>query len=281
MNKLNSLLKEYDLLHKKEEFVKEFKTSIGIKKILSNNENEIPVGSSKLGGLPDLPQNLSFPTYSNGYLTFLAQFNLEEVRPYDKDKLLPDKGILYIFYNVVDQPWGFDKNDKDGYKVLYFNGEINELIRTPYPITTDEYFPLKYFKVEFRNLFTLSEDLDDVDLNDEESDNYFEFRSELMQLNEDENEDESNPIHYMLGEPFNIQNDVFEEIAYYDNNEKFEWSSREIRRQSNNLVLLFQMDSDDDLEVMWGDSGILYFCINENDLLNKKFDQTKFILQCY
>jgi uncharacterized protein YwqG len=74
------------------------------------------------------------------------------------------------------------------------------------------------------------------------------------------------PAHYMLGEPLSIQNDVFEEL--YD--------------RQGEPVLLFQIDSDEeDLEVLWGDSGLLYFCIQKEELLNIEFDKVKFTLQCF
>ena len=58
-------------------------------------------------------------------------------------------------------------------------------------------------------------------------------------------------------------------------------TEEEIKLKSRELALLFQMDSDDDLNVMWGDSGIIYFCIDKKDLENKAFSNTKFTLQCY
>jgi uncharacterized protein YwqG len=60
----------------------------------------------------------------------------------------------------------------------------------------------------------------------------------------------------MLGFPFSIQNDVFEELEY----------------SPEETVLLFQLDSDEeDLEVLWGESGILYFCIDKTSLNKKLF----------
>ena len=98
---------------------------------------------------------------------------------------------------------------------------------------------------------------------------------------EREGELSAHPMHYMFGVPFNIQNNVFEDVIYYDNEEKIGWDSKEIKQKRNDMVLLFQMDSDDDLDVMWGDAGMLYFCIDKIDLQNERFDQTKFTLQCY
>lgn len=283
MHIIDQLLEEYNLTHKKEDILKIAASSIGIVKELSS-ESDIPIGSSKFGGLPDLPAHISFPKYYNDYLSFLAQLNLQEVSPYDKENLLPKTGILYFFYDVVDQPWGFDKDDKECFKVFYFDGDAKELTRTSYPEKTEEYFPLPAYKATFNEIVSFPEEVTGIALNDEELDKYYLFRGSTMQQTgkvESEGKVSTHPMHYMFGVPFNIQNNVFEDIIYYDNEEKIDWDSKEIKQKRNEMVLLFQMDSDDDIDVMWGDAGMLYFCIDKNDLQNERFDKTKFTLQCY
>jgi uncharacterized protein YwqG len=44
--------------------------------------------------------------------------------------------------------------------------------------------------------------------------------------------------------------------------------------------LLLQFDSDDDLNVMWGDVGMLYFWVREADAAAGDFRQPWLILQC-
>ncbi|MCX6878962.1 MAG: DUF1963 domain-containing protein [Verrucomicrobia bacterium] len=44
--------------------------------------------------------------------------------------------------------------------------------------------------------------------------------------------------------------------------------------------LLFQMDTDDDLKIMWGDAGMIYFWVRRDDARKLKFDNTWVILQC-
>jgi uncharacterized protein YwqG len=46
-------------------------------------------------------------------------------------------------------------------------------------------------------------------------------------------------------------------------------------------LLLLQLDSDDPIDVMWGDGGMLYFWIRRDDLANRRFDKTWMTLQCY
>jgi len=90
------------------------------------DETLLPLGSSKLGGYPDLPPGWLWPTTAlprpsfmvpgapraplSGMrlppddiiaLPFIAQIRLGDVHPYDIERLLPSTGILYFFYNPV------------------------------------------------------------------------------------------------------------------------------------------------------------------------------------
>ena len=43
--------------------------------------------------------------------------------------------------------------------------------------------------------------------------------------------------------------------------------------------LLFQLDSDESMEMMWGDAGRIHFWIREQDLKNRDFGQVVLVLQ--
>ncbi|MGC8227539.1 YwqG family protein [Pseudobacillus badius] len=263
MTNLDHLLHKHELYHKKPAILSALKHSIGMEKV-KMDEEDIPIGSSKLGGLPDMPDSMEFPRYENGHLSLLGQFNLKEAKPYDKDQLLPENGILYLFYDVYEQPWGFEE-EEGGFKLLYYDGEISQLKRRAYPETNEDYFPLDACKVSFNSLLTISEHPDNLSFaGEEEEERFWSFRQDLMQPEDEEGHIQ--PAHYMLGEPLNIQNNVFEDL--YD--------------KEGEPVLLLQIDSDEeDLGVMWGDSGILYFCMERKQLANKQFDQVAFTLQCF
>ena len=57
--------------------------------------------------------------------------------------------------------------------------------------------------------------------------------------------------------------------------------SDETRTQAAQWRLLLQLDTDDSLGVMWGDSGRIYFWMREEDLRSRAFDRAWCILQCY
>ena len=44
--------------------------------------------------------------------------------------------------------------------------------------------------------------------------------------------------------------------------------------------LLMQIDTDDDADMMWGDAGMIYFWIRDQDLRARRFDKTWMIFQC-
>jgi uncharacterized protein YwqG len=45
--------------------------------------------------------------------------------------------------------------------------------------------------------------------------------------------------------------------------------------------LLLQVDSDDDVGVMWGDAGVIYYWVEADAARAGRFDNAWLILQCY
>ena len=104
------------------------KASNEIQLDIQENNDGVTVTSSKIGGKPAVPEGFVWPEYKAGFmkkaepLAFLAQFNLEEIAPYDKDGLFPKKGMLSFFYTLLedDLMWGTDPEDKGSARVFYF-----------------------------------------------------------------------------------------------------------------------------------------------------------------
>jgi Domain of unknown function (DUF1963) len=61
---------------------------------VSADEADLPLGVSRLGGRPDLADDVEWPLgYEDWPLAFLAQLDLAELRPYDVDGVLPVQGL--------------------------------------------------------------------------------------------------------------------------------------------------------------------------------------------
>ena len=71
--------------------------------------------------------------------------------------------------------------------------------------------------------------------------------------------------HQIGGHAMPIQGPVEHEIAKDD---------------AESWVLLAQIDSDEDAEMSWGDTGALYWLIRAEDLAARRFDQVRTTIQC-
>ncbi|MEO6760096.1 MAG: DUF1963 domain-containing protein, partial [Saprospiraceae bacterium] len=58
-------------------------------------EDYSTLGSSRIGGLPDLPKSWNYPIYANNrFPRFIAQINFDEFE--HTNNLLPESGIMYF-----------------------------------------------------------------------------------------------------------------------------------------------------------------------------------------
>ncbi|ALQ36316.1 YwqG family protein [Fusobacterium hwasookii] len=254
-----------------------------------NNNSEI-VDKSKIGGKPYLPKDFVWPYYQELPLSFLAQFNLEEVSSLDKDKLLPSKGMLYFFYELETEEWGYHPESKGCAKVFYFEDTSNfELI--DFPKDMEDYYKIPEFKVTFKsnislpsyeNFYLLLKEDDAFKKHDISFNDFIPLYDEIFIPD--------NNYTKLLGYPEVIQNPMEEECEAVTRGfdmggiESYpKQYQKEIRSASKDWILLFQMDTIEtsDYELMFGDSGHIYFWIKKEDLANKNFENIWLILQCY
>jgi len=97
----------------------------------------VPLGSSRLGGVPDMPADWEWPVRPGGPpLAFLCQLDLEEAAGIMAlETPLPERGHLYFFYDntIGEQPWGGEPEECSGWRVLFSEAESEQLRRTPWP----------------------------------------------------------------------------------------------------------------------------------------------------
>ncbi len=231
---------------------------------------------SYLGGLPALPAGVEWPTRQGKPLPFLASLDLGEIGASDMIQWLPREGRLMFFYDVEDQPWGFDPNDRDGFAVIYAK-EPGEEQEPPVDI-----FPKFY--VDFVNVVSLPDPqrFEELGISMHEVDietflnGYGDWIAEEFG-------------HQVGGYPRPIQNDSMELESQLASNgidcgSGAGYQSEEGKKLAPGAKewrLLLEFDTDDDLEVMWGDAGKLYFWVKEKDASKGDFSGTWTVLQCH
>ena len=101
--------------------------------MIPTDESELPLGCSKSGGLPDLPPDYRWPSYRGRPLDFILQINLEDVSGFPSCQDLPERGLISVFYNAVDQPLGLDPMDRRQWKIHYIRQPERGLKRLALP----------------------------------------------------------------------------------------------------------------------------------------------------
>lgn len=118
-----------------------FKFTIQVSEIKIKDMKQVPIGTSLLRGYPHLPKDFIWP--DNYY--FYAQFNCAQIKPLDAMNLLPDKGMLWLFFNPTVKD--FLPVSKTAAKLFYSDGDLSTLeIRKPPDKTFYSERPKHYYE---------------------------------------------------------------------------------------------------------------------------------------
>jgi uncharacterized protein YwqG len=278
------LLQQYDLARLAPVLTKMEKQAIGFGLAKPSDET---TSRSRLGGNLLLPREFEWPYSQQGPLDFLLQIDLAEIKQFDPTGALPSSGLLTFFYDLENQPWGFDPSALDGFYVELIADE--SLVRFEAP--GNEY-SLDEHVLSFSQAPSLprygSRDYDELErltnLTDEdEYDRYYDFV--------DEYEAKFYPTrarHRLFGYSSNVQGDMQLEAQLVTNGlycgdaSGYEDPKAEaLSAGASDWILLLQLDSDPDADLMWGDAGLLYYWIRAEDLAARRFDRVWMTLQCH
>lgn len=255
------------------------------------------IGKSRIGGTPDLPSTFEWPSAEYETVTkkffgfgkptinkeekpmsFIAQLNLSEIQELDVSLNVPGSGILYFFYDSDQSAWGFDPKDKSKFNVLYYTGDFTDLKSMSFPENLSEEGTFKGANVQFQT---------EISLPGRDSELY----NELSDSDQDWFFDEFFPdeeINKIGGYADNIQGEMELECELVTNGlycgDPSGYNNPKAKKLEPNAKywrLLLQIDSNDELDMMWGDSGRLYFWIKEQDLETPNFQKNWMCLQCY
>lgn len=254
---------------------------------LSDNILESSFASSKIGGKPWLPKQQEwFCVNDDGEsypLSFVAQINLEEVAKYDKEHNLPPKGMLYFFYDYAKESIGCHPKDKNHFKVLYYEGELGELEEKDFPKDLEDDFAIPEFAIEFSSRYEvpMCEEYNEITGQDMDYDDY-NYKVEKANLEHEHDQE----IFKLLGYADLCQGSMLVECEMVCDgidcgNFDHVPLKEKYKEKAADWVLLFQVDiiSNEQFELMIGDSGRLYYYIRKTDLKNRRFDKCWFMTQ--
>ncbi len=260
------------------------------------SESAIAPNASKLGGKPFLPKDFAWPyfegeSYEDGWgnwpLSFICQINLDEVKKYDEEKLLPEKGMLYFFYESASQVWGFDPSDKGAARVFYYEN-TEGFAALDFPEDLKEEFIIKELRFDFYRGESYPS-FEELEIHSDIDCDWEEYDEALEALDMD--------LEVFLGTKFLgyadiIQSEMLtqcEEISrgiYCGDGNTYaaltEAEKADIKKCAGEWILLAQFNSFDegDFELMFGDCGKIYYYIKKDDLKNRNFENIWLVLQC-
>jgi hypothetical protein len=261
------------------------------------NDGQLALGATKIGGQPDLPQDLPWPEWHGAPFDFLAQIRLSDIAAYDPDGELPHEGMLSFFFDYTN--WGKPGREEGGplATVLYIPVDT-PLERQSWPETLpmrERYAPLAVtsFSREVtapdfespiieRFGYTLNSLYPPDDMSEHA---VTARRIEDVVLGIDtylhEMQDSRGLVHRLLGYGDGIQGSV--ESSWH-------WLAGQITAtkpelpafsaiQATDWLLLLQVDSDVN-GMTWGDVGRIYYGLPRQALAARDFSLVLAELQC-
>lgn len=250
------------------------------------------LGTSRLGGWPDMPKGTQWPTWDSRPMSFLAQINLEEAHAESPHLRVPKEGLLLFFLGCSDETYdneddnreryftdmmlGSEPEHRDGWKVIYVP-KSSDLVRTPwksapYPELHNPAVCLpeaggRTFPDESTAIFS------ELGFTDAEQECY----NAILKLTGPADEDEKAWTNQLMGHPMLIQFTPPELFCAAASSGLNPWSSlddKEVQKASSEWCLLLQLTSDPNADFCWGDGGHLYFYGKRDKVEKGDFSET-------
>ena len=217
----------------------------------------LPLGASRIGGIPDLPPGLAWPEFEGRKVQFLAQVDFAQM-PRWEGTLLPADGWLYYF--------GLYENDHEHVTAVHYHrGPRESLVRVPTPKLeeiwpthnddlTYELLPLVPRMALFVDGARIAEDLDE---------DPWELSNQIKGMIEDSDIPEPKPDRldqtaWLLGDIAGVDGSIAEHIEAME-------------LDGDDWMNLLAITSSGTME--WGDGGTLYLLIRRSDLACRDFSQ--------
>lgn len=254
---------------------------------LSGDAARVPARwGSKLGGVPYRPLGAPWPITKKGDypLSFLAQLNLTELNPGGQYlPNLPSEGLLQffvmddMFYGAEDEPWMALNGAQTFYRVLYWpsvikdeqllNAETVPLpTQAPWEGSPDIGEELPYDPEREIALIGVL-DREPVTGSDRFGSRWLEVDPSEVRL--------ADGVTSLSSKLYTLSAYGHKLGGYPD------FTQADPRgEEDDDLILLFQLDTDREMGVMWGDAGIARFFIRRSDLLAQDFSRVAYDWDC-
>lgn len=277
------------------QFIGLIKPAVGMKDTLADDAT-IAIGQSKIGGRPDLPASVEWPTYNNEPLTFCAQYNLAEATPFDAENRLPEQGLLSVFL-YIDKDCPCFSVEASTFKIVY-SEDVSGLKRTDFPAN---YFQSGVFpaaQLSFFPYFTVPA-IESYKLKSYDKNRLTAYRrfSQAVEEIADSLSGLREPglphfpthnMHQLLGEDRPIQASAMLYFAWNRlgfnpvTKQLIAENEGKIKTLQRQYIILLQLDTASSKANhldKYGGTGTFYFGIKPEDLKNKRFDRVVMTFQ--
>ena len=236
---------------------------------------------SHFGGAPNLPPDVAWPERNGVRLGFLARLSLTEIHCAHPVNWLPETGALLFFYELEEQPWGFDPKDRGSWAVLVVPDFHAPLAQPDGNRNGD---PVPHRNISFRRIHVLPsherESVQALELSDAEFDAFGDVGDAVF---------DGKPRHQVSGYPAIVQGDDMESECQFASNGVYcgnanvqnDPRAKALEAGAAHWRLLLQFDTDDELGIMWGDCGTIYFWVEEQQARMANFANAWLTLQCH
>lgn len=276
------------------------------------DENSIPIGASKIGGLPDLPQGQNWPirpAYPESQfkgkhnehrdvsfpLAFIAQINLDSLSQEEGfDPQLPNHGRLLFFYDYSGSPADFDPAAACGFRLIWDTTPVEKLYRAAAPeelkaISDDEWTCVfKPAAIEPRSVYTsIPPAHDDWDAfsTTEDDDAWDAMCDWFDDIGDPDADGEGN--HQLGGWPYLLQNNLYSHCqlasngVYCGDSEPYHSKEgKKLLKNARDWQLVLQIGCDEKLGLLPSGSGCIHVMMRKQDLKARNFDKAWVAFQC-
>ncbi len=247
----------------------------------SGSGAESGAARSHLGGVPRLAPGQPWPVSRGRPLSLVAEIDLAALATFSPE--LPNAGLLAFFTDLEELAWG-GGGEREGFAVVYTPEEsLAETVTEPPAPSLPRRDLACTFDITipaFRSI-----EIDVLELADEDYDRYVDLRAEVLGL-----VIPNGPVHRVFGHPDAIQGCMQRTLQFETRGLSlpkgvYSWyehpRAAELIPGAFGWRLLLQVDSDDSLDTMWGDSGKLFFWIDQHELAAGRLEGAWPVLQCY